>query len=119
MTNLSAVATPIALISLGAEFEFVEVKEFRREILFTVAVRNFIVPTVMLAAAYFIGIFSGSHFAAFVALFATPIAVSSVPMAQELGGESRLAGQLVVWTTLVSAVTIFLYSFILKLIGVF
>lgn len=119
LTSLSAVATPLALITLGAQFEFVDVKGYRREIIFTVIVRNMLVPTVALGIAYLFGIFNGAHFAAFVALFATPIAVSSVPMAQELGGESRLAGQLVVWTTLISAVTIFLFSFILKLIGVF
>jgi predicted permease len=119
LTYLSSVATPIALISLGAQFEFSDVREFRREIIFGVSVRTLIVPTVFLGAAYLMGCFSGAHFAAFVALFATPIAVSSVPMAQELGGESRLAGQLVVWTTILSSVTIFAFSFILKLIGVF
>ena len=119
LTYLSAVATPLALISLGAQFEFVDVRGYSREIIFAVLVRNILVPSFAILAAYLIGIFSGAHFASFVALFATPIAVSSVPMAQELGGESRLAGQLVVWTTLVSSVTIFLFSFILKLIGVF
>ncbi len=81
--------------------------------------RNAVIPSLFISIAYLIGSFGGAHFAAFVALFASPIAVSSVPMAQELGGESRLAGQLVIWTTLVSSVTIFLFSFILKLIGVF
>ena len=119
LTYLSAVATPLALISLGAQFEFCEIGEFKREIVFTVLVRCVSVPAIALSVAYLMGIFSGAHFAAFVALFATPIAVSSVPMAQELGGNSRLAGQLVVWTTLVSALTIFLFSYILKLIGVF
>ena len=119
LTYLSAVATPLALISLGAQFEFVEIGEFRREIIFGTLARNIVVPAFLLTLAYFIGAFDGAHFAAFVALFATPIAVSSVPMAEALGGEGRLAGQLVVWTTLVSAGTIFLFSFILKLIGVF
>ena len=119
LSYLSSVATPLALISLGAQFEFGEITEFRKEIVFGVAMRNLIVPSVLLSAAYILGSFSGAHFAAFVALFATPIAVSSVPMTQELGGETRLAGQLVVWTTLVSAVTIFAFSFILKAIGVF
>ena len=119
LTSLSAVATPLALISLGAQFEFSKTGDFRREIVFGVAARNFVVPSLLLFVAYLLGLFGGAHFAAFVALFATPIAVSSVPMAQELGGDSNLAGQLVVWTTLISAGTIFLFSFILKYIGVF
>ena len=40
-------------------------------------------------------------------------------MAQEMGADHTLAGQLVVWTTLISAVTVFIASFLLKLVGVF
>ena len=119
LTSLATVATPLALVALGSQFEFSGTREFRREIIYAVAVRNLLVPAAVMTVAYFIGTFSGAHFAAFVAMFATPIAVSSVPMSQELGGESRLAGQLVVWTTLISAVTVFLFSFILKYVGIF
>ena len=119
LTSIASVATPLALVALGSQFEFSSTREFRREIVYAIFARNFFVPAIVMTAAYLIDEFGGAHFAAFVAMFATPIAVSSVPMAQELGGESRLAGQLVVWTTLVSAVTIFLFSFILKYIGVF
>lgn len=119
LTSMATVATPLALVALGSQFEFYGTREFYREIIYAVTVRNLLVPAAVIGVAYFIGAFSGAHFAAFVAMFATPIAVSSVPMAQELGGESRLAGQLVVWTTLISALTIFLFSFILKYIGIF
>lgn len=118
LSGIGSAATPLALVTLGSQFEFLDVREFRREIIYSVAVRNVLVPAVVMSVAYLIGGFSGAHFAAFIAMFATPIAVSSVPMAQELGGESRLAGQLVVWTTLFSAGTIFLFSFILKYIGI-
>ena len=47
------------------------------------------------------------------------MAVSSVPMAQEMGSDSDLAGQLVIWSTLVSAFTVFLASFLLKSAGIF
>ena len=57
--------------------------------------------------------------AAFVAVFATPVAVSSVPMTQEMDGDVILAGQLVVWTTLASAFSVFFVSFLLKAAGVF
>ena len=76
-------------------------------------------PAVALTVAYLMGCFSGAHFAAFVALFATPVAVSSVPMTQEMGGDTTLVGQLVVWTTLISGFTIFMFSFILKSVGIF
>ena len=50
---------------------------------------------------------------------ASPVAVSSVPMAQESGADAALAGQLVVWTTMLSAFTLFGFIFVLRLLGIF
>ncbi len=119
LSYLSSMATPLALLVLGAQFEFSAVKELRREIIFGTLMRTVIVPVLSLGIAVILGAFNGAHFASFIAAFATPVAVSSVPMAQEMDGDTALAGQLVVWTTLVSALTIFLYSFILKALGIF
>ena len=118
---LSDLATPLALLMLGVQFEFSAVKELRREILFGTVIRTALVPLLGLGVAFlcFRDAFGGAKFAALVALFATPVAVSSVPMAQEMGADHTLAGQLVVWTTLFSAVTVFVASFLLKLAGVF
>lgn len=118
---LSNMATPLALLVLGAEFEFSAIKGLRREIVFGTLMRTLIVPGVALGIAFlfFRGQFTGAHFAAFVAVFATPVAVSSVPMAQEMGGDVTLAGQLVVWTTLFSALSVFLAAFLLKSGGIF
>ena len=119
LSQLSATATPIALLVLGADFEFSAVPTMKKEIIFGVVMRTAFIPTVALITAYLIGSFDGAHFAAFVAMFGTPVAVSSVPMAQEMGADTALAGQLVVWTTVISAFTIFIISFVLKYIGVF
>ncbi len=118
---LSRLATPLALLMLGVQFEFSAVKELKKEIIFGTMMRTVIVPALGLGIAFFFfrQAFDGAKFAALVALFATPVAVSSVPMAQEMGADHTLAGQLVVWTTLVSAVTVFLASFLLKLAGIF
>ena len=81
--------------------------------------RNLVIPFIGLSVAYLIGCFEGAHFATFVAVFCTPVAVSSVPMAQEMDADVSLAGQLVVWSTVFSAASIFLASFVLKALGVF
>ncbi len=119
LNYLANASTPLALIVLGAQFEFSSVPGMKREIIFGTALRTVVVPAVALTVAYFMGVFGGAHFAAFIAFFASPVAVSSVPMAQEMGGDVELSGQLVVWSTLVSSVTIFIISFILRFIGVF
>ena len=118
---LNSLATPLALLVLGVQFEFSAVGELRREIIAGTLIRIVIVPLLALGTAviFFRNVFDGAQFAALVALFATPVAVSSVPMAQEMGADYRLAGQLVVWTTLLSSVTVFAVAFILSLIGIF
>lgn len=119
LNYLSNAATPMALLALGAQFEFSAIPALKKQIIFGSVLRCVIIPSVSLTIAYLLGIFNGAHFAAFVAMFATPVAVSTVPMCQEMGADHALAGQLVVWTTTISSVVIFIASFILKALGVF
>lgn len=118
---LRGCATPVALIALGAQFEFGDIFGYGRQITFSVLVRNIFVTVlgVGVALIFLRDVFTPAEFAALFALFVTPVAVSSVPMAQEMKNDVKLAGQLVVFTTLVSAVTIFLGTYILKVLGIF
>ena len=120
LSYFSNMATPLALIVLGAQFEFSAVKDLRKEIIWGASVRVIIVPlTALSLALLFREKFNGAHFASFVAVFATPVAVSSVPMTQEMNNDALLAGQLVVWTTLLSALTVFLFTYALRTLSIF
>ena len=121
LTYLSNIATPLSLLVLGAQFEFSAIPTLKREIISGVILRSVVVPILGIGIAYlfFQGSFGGAQFAALVAVFCTPVAVSSVPMAQEMGADSDLAGQLVVFTTITSAFTIFIASFLLRAAGIF
>ncbi len=113
-------ATPIALLVLGARFEFSAVKKLWRQLVVTVSFRLVITPVIFLTIAYFLGRNLGwgtTEYAILVALFATPIAVSSAPMAAQMGQDEELAGQIVVWTTSLSAISLFLIIFTLAAIG--
>lgn len=118
---LSNIATPLSLLVLGAQFEFSAIPSLKREIVSGIILRSIAVPILGIGVAYlfFKNSFGGAQFAALVAAFCTPVAVSSVPMAQEMGADTELAGQLVVFTTLTSAFTVFIVSFLLKLAGIF
>ncbi len=116
---LSSSATPLALLVLGIQFEFSAMAGAKRELVWATITRCVGVPVLALSVAYLLFDFSGAEFATFIAVFATPIAVSSVPMAQEMKGDAELCGQIVILTTLVSGFTIFLYVFILRLLGIF
>ena len=119
LTSLSTVATPLALITLGAQFEFSAIPALKKQILWTVITRCFVFPVAALAIAYGMGVFQGAHFATILAAYCTPVAVASVPMVQDMDGDVALAGQLVVWSTVVSGFTIFAATFVLKMIGAF
>ena len=118
---MSNIATPLALLVLGAQFEFSAIPHLKGEIISGVLLRSVIVPLLGIGVAYlaFRSSFSGAQFAALVAVFCTPVAVSSVPMAQEMGADVELAGQLVVFTTITSALTVFFTSFLLRAAGIF
>lgn len=120
LENLKSICTPFALLVLGGKFEFSAVKRQLRYIVFGTLIRTVAVPVAALAVAYFcIPNLSGEHYATYIAVFGTPVAVASAIMAKEMGADDELAGQLVVWTSLVSTVTIFIYVVFFRSVGIF
>ena len=55
--------------------------------------------------------------AVMVAIFGSPMAVASIVMSQEMGGDGHLAGQIVVWTSVLGMVSLFLLIFTLRMNG--
>ena len=119
ISYISSAATPVALLCLGAQFEFSAIRSMKKEIICGTLLRILIVPMLGLGIAYIFFDFNAGVFAAMIASFATPVSVSSAPMAQEMGGDGELAGQLVLWTTAFSCVTLFGFIYALRLLGVF
>lgn len=115
-----SICTPFALLILGGKFEFSAVRRQLKYIVFGTVARTVVVPLLGLAGAYFlVPNLGGEHYATYVAVFGTPVAVASAIMAKEMGADDELAGQLVVWTSLVSTVTIFAQVVFFRSIGVF
>ncbi len=114
-------ATPMALIALGGQFEISKVTKLKNQIIFGTLWRIVLAPGLVLVAAYFLSLryndFDGV-FPAFIALFASPVAVSSVIMASEMDNDEQLAGQLVVWTSIGSVITLFIIIVALRSLGV-
>lgn len=119
ITTLGKMATPLALIVLGGRFEFKAVKALWRQITVAVALRLVIAPTLFLIIAYFLGFKGSTQFAILIALFASPIAVSSAPMAAQMGQDEELAGQIVVWTSALSAFSLFIIILICASMQIF
>lgn len=120
LENLKSICTPFALLVLGGKFEFSAVKRQLKYIVFGTFLRTAAVPVIGLSAAYlFVPGLSGEHYATYISVFGTPVAVASAIMAKEMGADDELAGQLVVWTSLVSTVTIFAQVVFFRSIGIF
>lgn len=125
--SLAQTGSPLVLIALGGQFSFKAVGGMRRQILVGTIWRDICSPVLALAAAILLDrlvdaiSFDGVSYAAIIAAFGSPVAVSSVIMASEMHNDAQLASQYVVWTYLLSVLTLFLiiaYAKAAGLIGI-
>ena len=123
VSNLKAMCTPLALLVLGGQFTFSAVKELRREIFWATLGRIVIAPLIGIGCAILLSTHTDlvscgiNEYPALVAMFGSPVAVSSAVMAGNMGSDEQLATQLVVWTSVFSIVTIFVEVCVLMGMG--
>jgi len=123
VNNLAKISSPLALVILGGLFDFSAVKGMLKEIIIGTAARIAVVPLTVIGLSVILSrytnliSFDSTVYPALVALFGSPVAVSSAIMAQEMDNDGVLAGQLVVWTSIASIFTIFLSVLILRGLG--
>lgn len=116
LRSLGSIATPLALFILGASLDFSKARANSKLLVISVTGRLVVVPLIFLSLAVALGIRDVS-LAALIAVYASPTSVSSFPMAQQMGGNGDLAGGQVVFTTVFSILTVFLWVFVLKSLG--
>ncbi len=120
LSVLSKAATPVALVVLGARFDFKAVNSLKKEIFAGTVMRLIAAPVIGIGLAYILSVYTpvltvtATEYPALISLYATPIAVSSAVMVGEIGGDEQLASQYVVWTSLFSMITMFVIIFIMK-----
>ncbi|MBO7208320.1 MAG: AEC family transporter [Clostridia bacterium] len=114
--DVASIATPLSIVVLGAGFELSDIKGCLRENIIVVSARLVIVPLIVLPVAVLIG-FSGEALACLLAVFASPVAVSSFAMAQQMDGDETLAVQIIATSSAFCLGTLFLWIFALGLLG--
>ena len=117
--DLSRVATPLALIGLGGSFTFSAVKGNVRKLTVLLLLKLVIVPVTAIAISAYVFGFEGAAIVTLISVFASPTAVSSFTMAQSMGGDSDLAAQTVVFTSIFSILTVFLIVAGTKYLGLY
>ena len=118
VSDIAAVATPLALIVLGASVTFDSIKGCSRNLIICIIARLVVVPALCLGTAALIGI-RGVDFVSLIGLFASPCAVSSFTMAQQMDSDFKLAGAAVVFTSVLACFTMFLWIFFFRQAGFF
>lgn len=116
--DVAAVGTPVQLFLLGAFFRFKGLGRYKKELLWAVLGRLVLVPAAVLPLGALLG-FRGAEFVALIGCFASSNAVSSFTMTQQMGGDDELAGDIVVLTSALCAVTVFGWAFLFKSLGLF
>ncbi len=116
LADVSGIATPFALMMLGAGFEFKAVTRNIAAIATVLSVKLIAAPALLLAVAAMLG-FKGTGYAVLLCAFGTPIAVSSYVMALRENGDGELACHLVVLTSVFSSLTMFGLVYVSRLLG--
>lgn len=114
--QIGEIASPLALITLGAFFRFKSALKNIRVLGLIVVSRLVFVPVVFIGLSILLG-FRNETLVALMAVFAAPTAVSSFIMAQSAGADADLAGETIVFTTVFSVVTIFIWIVVLSGLG--
>lgn len=116
LITLGKLASPVALVTLGGILSFGSMRRHWKLLAAAVSGRLVVIPLIGVASAVLFG-FRGDALIALLALFASPTAVASTPMAQAMGGDGELAGEIVALTSAVCILTIFGFVYSLSALG--
>ena len=107
------IATPLALLSLGAVDKDHSGVRIMPEAIVATVIKLIVMPFVFILSAILIG-FRGDSLALIMILGTSPTAATSYIMSKSMHSDGRLAKQIVLLTTLLCSFTIFIFAFILR-----
>ena len=114
--DLAKLSTPIAFMILGGDLDFSKVKGNLKVASVVLTIKLVILPLIMIPMIVMMGYRDADLLSGLLA-YQTPVAVSSYIMAQQAGADGQLAGQLVVFSSVLSIFTLFVTIFILRTVG--
>lgn len=116
VNNISVLATPLALIGLGAGFEGRKALAQLKPTAVATLLKLVIQPVLFLPLAIYMG-FRGEMLVALLVMLGAPTTVSCYIMAKNMGHEGTLTSSVVVATTFLSSVTLTIFLFVLRSMG--
>lgn len=116
VNNFAVLASPLALIGLGAGFEGRKALKLLRPTGVATMIKLVLLPAIFLPLAVALG-FTGEKLVAIVIMLGSPTTASCYIMAKNMKHEGVLTSSVVVATTFLSSVTLTAYLFILRSMG--
>lgn len=115
--NVSSTATTISLIVLGGGLTFQGIGSYKKQLVLTVAAKLALLPLIFIPIAVWMG-FSRMELLCLLILFASPSPVTGSIMARNTpGADWQLAGQIVVFSTVFSVLSLFCIIYTLLSFG--
>lgn len=116
ISEFSNMTSPLALFVLGGTLQFNAIRKNLKYLVPTLSFKLIFLPAIILSFGYMFGL-RGLELFLLVAVYGTPVAAASYPMAQNMGGDGELAGEFVVISTVASTFTLFLWILFMKSTG--
>ncbi|MBD3290550.1 AEC family transporter [candidate division KSB1 bacterium] len=116
LNYLASLSLPLALLGIGASLNFESIKKDSRLAIIATTIKIIITPLLLVFIAVKMGI-AGQDLGILFVLFACPTAIATFVMAEAMGANGELTGNIIVMSTLGSVGTISIGIFILKSLG--
>lgn len=117
INNFAVLASPLALIGLGAGFEGKKALKKIKPTIFASLIRLMVQPALFLPLAAYMG-FGGEKMVALLIMLGAPTTASCYIMARNMGHDGVLSSSVVVTTTFLSSVTLTFWLFVMRSFGV-
>lgn len=116
-TDVAQIATPLAFLLLGGQFEFRSAKKNIRFLFFGIITKLMVIPAIFLwAAVQFLDI-SGTDLVPVFIFLSAPTAITNYQMAIQFDADYELAGDFLIYSMIFSAFTMFVYIYLLRGMG--
>lgn len=116
LRNLSSLATPLALLSIGASFQGKKAVKQLRLSSVAAAIKLLILPALFLPLAIYFG-FTQSKLVALLVMLGSTSTPTCYIMARNLGHEGSFSVSVIVLTTMLSALTLTFWIFLIRYLG--
>jgi hypothetical protein len=116
LSSVAALATPQALICIGAGFEGRKALKKIKPTLAAAFIKLMVLPALFLPLAVSLG-FRGQALITILIMLGSPTTPSSYVMARNMGADDTLTSSVIVATTLLSAFTLTFWIFLFRQLG--